>query len=533
MIANDVFISYSTRNADMAMTVRRMLQSHGITCWMAPESIPAGSNYTKEIPSGICYSKLGVLVLSKASLESVWVNQEVSYLLDAGHPIIPFVVEDVFSHPDVKEEPYATVVGSDSLVTRFENDDSWNQLLYTVQKQLAHSVTPRLPSTSDDYLQWGLRDIREDGGMLFDDGRALFYLTKSAELGNAVAMRHLARLVRDIGEAEDAEAWWKKAAENGDIPAQIRQACRLMYKDGTPDRLSLATDMLRNGVQADNPEACCLFGELLLNPENRYFNPSLALEMLRRSLDLGDRHAACILGKVYKEGAYVDEDPELSFRYFMTASEDITEREAHLLLADCYAAGYGTAKDLKRAFEGYGENCYYSDEYREKYADCFYYGYGVEASEEDALDMYRRIALDDDFETIAKSELQLRVLKKRIELGDNESLALIGDYYYSIGDFTNAVACYEKAVEDDDSNASLALGLCYLRGDGVPHDFSKAFNLLAKAYALKNQKAAKYLAECYRYGVGTEKSESKANYFEDISCQPEDGLWSFSYIDND
>ena len=81
MKANDVFISYSTKNTDIAKTIRDLFQSHGITCWMAPESIPAGSNYPKEIPYGILYSKLAVLILSKASLEFVWVNQEIALFI--------------------------------------------------------------------------------------------------------------------------------------------------------------------------------------------------------------------------------------------------------------------------------------------------------------------------------------------------------------------------------------------------------------------------------------------------------------------
>ena len=47
MNANDIFISYSTKNTDIAKTIRDLFQSHGITCWMAPESIPAGSQLYK------------------------------------------------------------------------------------------------------------------------------------------------------------------------------------------------------------------------------------------------------------------------------------------------------------------------------------------------------------------------------------------------------------------------------------------------------------------------------------------------------
>ena len=115
-------------------------------------------------------------------------------------------------------------------------------------------------------------------------------------------------------------------------------------------------------------------------------------------------------------------------------------------------------------------------------------------------------------------------------LGEKGSQSLIGDYYYSTGDYTKAIAYYKKANEEDDTNASIGLALCYLNGHGVHFDYIKAFNLFSKAFALKNQKAAKYLADCYRFGVGTEKDATIAKYFENISCQPKEGLWSISFI---
>ena len=171
------------------------------------------------------------------------------------------------------------------------------------------------------------------------------------------------------------------------------------------------------------------------------------------------------------------------------------------------------------------------EEYIEKYADCFFYGYGVRQSKKKALEMYQYISFKDDFETITQSDLQLRVLKKKMELEDNHSLSLFGDYYYSNGEYLKAISMYEKAIDEDDANACLGLANCYLNGYGVHFDYIKAYNLLTKAYALKNQKAAKYLAECYRFGIGTAKDKTKEKYFEDISQQPEDGIWSMSYLD--
>jgi len=52
-VKSDVFISYSSKEYETANIVRQTLKSNKIKCWMAPESIPAGSNYSREIPKGI------------------------------------------------------------------------------------------------------------------------------------------------------------------------------------------------------------------------------------------------------------------------------------------------------------------------------------------------------------------------------------------------------------------------------------------------------------------------------------------------
>lgn len=45
----EVFISYSSKEKEIADLVRETLENNGISCWMAPESIPASSGYAAEI----------------------------------------------------------------------------------------------------------------------------------------------------------------------------------------------------------------------------------------------------------------------------------------------------------------------------------------------------------------------------------------------------------------------------------------------------------------------------------------------------
>lgn len=90
----EVFISYSTVDAENAETVRNVLEKNGLSCWMAPRDIPGGSNYTKEIPIAIRNCTVFVLILSKNAQSSHWVLKELDSAVNCGKVILPFMLED-------------------------------------------------------------------------------------------------------------------------------------------------------------------------------------------------------------------------------------------------------------------------------------------------------------------------------------------------------------------------------------------------------------------------------------------------------
>ena len=89
-----VFISYSTRDNTVAQQVRQVLEKNGIRCWMAPESIPAGSDYGQEIPKAIDGCAVFLLLLSDASQKSNWVPKELGLAIGKGRKVIPFQIDD-------------------------------------------------------------------------------------------------------------------------------------------------------------------------------------------------------------------------------------------------------------------------------------------------------------------------------------------------------------------------------------------------------------------------------------------------------
>lgn len=117
----DVFISYSSKDFDKVNSVKNILEINGISCWMAPQCIPPGSSYAKEIPMAIKNCKVFLLMLTSKSQESQWVPKEVSLALSETKCVIPFVIEDCiltdmfnFFLTDVQRY-YAFELQSDSL----------------------------------------------------------------------------------------------------------------------------------------------------------------------------------------------------------------------------------------------------------------------------------------------------------------------------------------------------------------------------------------------------------------------------------
>ena len=89
----DVFISYSSKEYREACLVNDVLIKNGVSTWMAPESIPGGSNYTKEIPKAISSCKIFLLILSDNAQKSRWVSTEVENAFKKEKIILPFVIE--------------------------------------------------------------------------------------------------------------------------------------------------------------------------------------------------------------------------------------------------------------------------------------------------------------------------------------------------------------------------------------------------------------------------------------------------------
>jgi uncharacterized protein YjbI with pentapeptide repeats len=72
------FISYSSRDQDFADRIHADLQNKGVRCWFAPHDMPIGGKIRDEIDAAIRLRDKVLLILSKHSIKSDWVEDEVT-----------------------------------------------------------------------------------------------------------------------------------------------------------------------------------------------------------------------------------------------------------------------------------------------------------------------------------------------------------------------------------------------------------------------------------------------------------------------
>ncbi len=89
-----VFISYSSRQQTQAHDMCAAIRKAGYSCWIAPESIPPGSDYLQAIPAALGTTELLVVLLTQDAMQSPWVNKEISTAVGSKHVVIPYQTEE-------------------------------------------------------------------------------------------------------------------------------------------------------------------------------------------------------------------------------------------------------------------------------------------------------------------------------------------------------------------------------------------------------------------------------------------------------
>jgi hypothetical protein len=91
----EVFISYSSKDGELARKICTLLEKEGLDCWIAPRDVRPFYEYDEEVIDAIDEAAAMILVLSKHSNESVHVKHEVEHATSRRRPVCTVRIQDV------------------------------------------------------------------------------------------------------------------------------------------------------------------------------------------------------------------------------------------------------------------------------------------------------------------------------------------------------------------------------------------------------------------------------------------------------
>ena len=90
----DVFLSFKSDDNEITHEVYEYLEDNSVKCWMSEKDIGGGVSFGKEIVNALNNTKSVLLIYSKDTPKSEWVNRELYYATKHRVHIFPFIVDD-------------------------------------------------------------------------------------------------------------------------------------------------------------------------------------------------------------------------------------------------------------------------------------------------------------------------------------------------------------------------------------------------------------------------------------------------------
>ena len=193
-------------------------------------------------------------------------------------------------------------------------------------------------------------------GVIKDEAKALVFIRKSAEQGNAEAQNSLGvRYANGQGVPKDeAEAvkWYRLAAEQGYAWAQFSLGFCYQYGKGVAKDESQAVNWYRKSAEQGNAKAQGALGYCYANGQGVPKDEAEAVKWYRKSAEQGNAIAQNHLGVHYANGEGVAKDLVEAVKWYRKSAEQ-GNAWAQNNLGVCYADGSGVERNLAEAVKWY------------------------------------------------------------------------------------------------------------------------------------------------------------------------------------
>ncbi|KAF9904940.1 hypothetical protein EC991_002180 [Linnemannia zychae] len=286
---------------------------------------------------------------------------------------------------------------------------------------------------------------------------------KEADQGDSTAQHNVGLLYFAAQEYSQAMAWYRKAAEQGQILAHLYIG--RMYHEGL-------------GVSQDHVEAMIWY---------------------RKAAEQGDASAKYNIGVMYEQGHGVSRDYDKAMYWYQMAAEQ-GDISAQYNIGLMYEHGRGALQDYSKAMIWYQKAAAQGDA-SAQYSIGVMHEQGRGVSQDYAKAMTWFVMAAEQEHIVAQhnigrmysqgrgvSQDNVKAMfwyRKAAEQGDASAQYNTGVMYdQGCGvsqDYAKAMAWYRKAAEQGDASAQYAIGVMYRRGRGVPQDHAEAMTWYRKA----------------------------------------------------
>lgn len=266
-----------------------------------------------------------------------------------------------------------------------------------------------------------------------------------------------------------------------------------------------------------------------------------AVAQLTKAADQGDAIAMYLLGNAYASGTGTSRDEakakEMYAKFIAVGEADSGENAGsgriQAYLADCYAYGKGTEKDVDKAAAAAGKaaSADLTAFDMVKLADS--YVEGVFTKTDDTTDTAAADTAAAAVDTAAAEgetesetpaipaeaeELYAKALdsiKALADAGNVKAKTALGDYYFGgyagiAQDYTKALELYTEAGEKGDDDAQAQVGYIYQYGCGVDPDYEKAMEWNNRAAQQGNAQGQAQIGWLYQQGLGVTQNLDEA-----------------------
>ena len=264
-----------------------------------------------------------------------------------------------------------------------------------------------------------------------------------------------------------------------------------------------------------------------------------AVAQLTKAADQGDAIAMYLLGNAYASGTGASRDEakakEMYAKFIAVGEADSGENAGsgriQAYLADCYAYGKGTEKNVDKAAAAAGKavsadlTVFDMVKLADSYVEGVFTKTDDTADTAEAADTTAAEATaegETEAETKAipaeAEELYAKALdsiKTLADAGNVKAKKALGDYYFGgyagiAQDYAKALELYTEAGEKGDADAQAQVGYIYQYGCGVDPDYEKAMEWNNRAAQQGNAQGQAQIGWLYQQGLGVTQNLDEA-----------------------